>query len=409
MGRRYWSMFTGFLVNTVGDEFYLLALPLVLLQLGYPDSVGTYLRSGLMVSTVLAGFVVGYLVDRYATHRLLTCAYGASAAVLVAALLLLAAGADGYLVALAAAVVLGVFTAVSLAAVDAGIPRTVARPAQVRRGYSMVESARVLAGILGPAGAGVVAGLRSLTAVLGCNAVSFAVAAGLTRLGREHPTGAGPTGAGRRPSAWQQTVEGLRTLALHTELRIGIALSLLINVTLGAAAPLFLVRAVRELGLSAAGTSLVVVLAGLVGIAASTVAAHVGRRRPPRAVMLASVPFVAAGALVVGGVRSVPLDAAAYCLLVGATIVYTVHWRTYRQEIVPPEQLGRVSAACRSIAYSGVVVGTLVVGLLQDAGVSTGPLLVGGGLLCLAGTGVVAARLRQADRLQLSAGGSAPR
>ena len=406
-------MFTGFLVNTVGDEFYLLALPLVLLQLGYPDSVGTYLRSGLMVSTVLAGFVVGYLVDRYATHRLLTGAYGASAAVLVAALLLLAAGADGYLVALAAAVVLGVFTAVSLAAVDAGIPRTVARPAQVRRGYSMVESARVLAGILGPAGAGLVAGLRSLTAVLGCNAVSFAVAAGLTRLGREHPTGADPTGAdptgGRRPSAWQQTVEGLRTLALHTELRIGIALSLLINVTLGAAAPLFLVRAVRELGLTAAGTSLVVVLAGLVGIAASTLAAHVGRRRPPRAVMLASVPFVAAGALVVGGARSVPLDAAAYCLLVGATIVYTVHWRTYRQEIVPPEQLGRVSAACRSIAYSGVVVGTLVVGLLQDAGVSSGPLLVGGGLLCLAGTGVVAARLRQADRLQLSAGGSAPR
>jgi len=125
-------------------------------------------------------------------------------------------------------------------------------------------------------------------------------------------------------------------------------------------------------------------------VAVSVLATRAARRTAARSAMLGSVAVLAVAAVVIGLTHDVAVLAGAYCALVGATVFYTVHWRTYRQEIVPPDQLGRVSAACRSIAYSGIVVGTLVIGVLQDAGAGTGPLFVGGGLLCLAGTAAVA-------------------
>ncbi len=390
MGPRFWRAFGAYSINTVGDEFYLLALPLVLLQLGYPASTATFLRAALMATTVAAGFVVGFVVDRWTTSRLLTTSYLASGAVLVAAIGAVLAGADGYVAGLLAAAVLGLLAAISAAAMDAGVPRLVGA-GDVRRAYSLVESARTAATLAGPALAGLVASTRNVVLVMAVNSVSFLLA-GLVTTSRGVAEERARTGGA---SAWRQIAEGLRTVAHHRRLRLGISMSLLVNVTLGAEQPLFLVLVVRDFQLSTAMTSVIVMVAGIAGIAASAALTHLAGRFSARATMFVSVVAIALAAAGIGLVGNVVVATVLYCVLCAATIAYVVHWRTFRQEIVPIDQLGRVSATCRSLAYAGVVAGTLAIGALQEIGLSTRSLLVGGGLVCLGGAAVVAAALRR--------------
>lgn len=397
MGSRFWRMYSAYFVTTVGDELYILALPLVLLQLDYTAASATFLRGALTATTVVAGFTIGYLVDRRDTYFLLSRAYGFSAVCLLAAAALLSTGVDALLVSLLAAAVLGFFAAVAAAAVDAGIPRTVSEQHLIRRGYSLVESARTIALIAGPALAGFIAATRSVLLVTLVNAVSFLLAAGLSRRRPEIPDAGRSSDPEAGSTSWQRILSGLRVVARQTPLRLGIALSLLANLTLGASQPLFLTRMVRDFGLSALVTALVVTLAGAMSIATSMLIVHFAHRvRAATAMVLAILIFAAAGIGV--GVASGPVPASAlYCLLCVATFCYAVYWRSYRQEMTPAHLLGWVSATCRSIAYSGVVLGVVIVGSLQQFGVSEQALLVTGGAICMIGALIVAPAVHRAS------------
>jgi MFS family permease len=398
MGSRFWRMYAAYFTTTIGDELYIVALPLVLLQLGYAAATATFLRGALTGATVLAGLTMGYLIDRHDTYYLLSRSYGISAVFLIAASGALAAGVDGFLVALAAAAVLGLFAAITAAAVDAGIPRTVSDQRSIRHGYSLVESARTIAVIAGPAFAGLLVTTGSLLIVTLANAASFALAALLSRARRPIPVEAPQTHPPR-------IRDGLRMVATDTRLRLGITLSLLGNLTLGAEQPLFLARMVQDFGLSASVTAVVVALAGAASVVASTITVRHARAVPAGTAMVVAVAVLAATAAGVGLAPGPVPASALYALFSVAVICYGVYWRTYRQDVTPGELLGRVSATCRSIAYSGIVVGVLVVGVLQELGVSTRTLLTVGGLVCLAGVAVVGplvrrvtAEVRQAPR-----------
>lgn len=382
MGNRFWRMYSAYFATTVGDELYVVALPLILLQLGYAAASATFLRGALTAATVFAGLTIGYLIDRHDTHYLLSRSYGISAAFLAAAGGAIALGADGFLVSLVAAGVLGVFAAVTAAAVDAGIPRTVLDPGSIRRGYSLTESARTVAVIAGPAFAGLLVATRSVLVVTLANAASFAVAALLTRF-------RGPAAPAPAERHEPRIREGLAMVVRNQRLRLGITLSLLANVTLGAEQPLFLARMVLDFRLSAALTAVVIALAGVAGVIASMVTVQFARAVPAGTAMVTAVVVLAATAAGVGLAPGPVSASALYALLCVATICYGVYWRTYRQDVTPAELLGRVSATCRSIAYSGVVLGVLVVGALQEAGASTQALLTVGGGVCLAGAGVL--------------------
>jgi MFS family permease len=379
VGYRFWRMYTAYFVTTVGDELYLLALSLILLQLGYPASTATFLRGALTATTVLAGFTVGYLIDRHDTHHLLIRCYAVSAVILVVASAGLVTGADGFIVSLVAAALLGIFAAVTAAAIDAGIPRTVGDPHLARRGYSLIESARTVALITGPALASILAATRNLLVVTLANAASFALAAVLTRVSTLRSVPA----AHSRPAVWEDIRAGVTEVRRRPELRIGISLSLAANLTLGAQEPLFLVRMVKDFGLGATVTALVITLAGATSIVASTVTVQFARRVPAATAMILSVVILATGAIGIGIANGPVLASVLYCASSAAVICYSVYWRTYRQQVVPNEMLGRVSATCRSIAYSGVVVGVVIVGSLQETGTSTRTLLIVGGAICL--------------------------
>jgi MFS family permease len=162
---------------------------------------------------------------------------------------------------------------------------------------------------------------------------------------------------------------------------------------------------VLDFRLSASLTALVIALAGVASVVASMVTVQFARAVPAGTAMVLAVAVLAVTAIGVGLAPGPALASALYALFSVATICYGVYWRTYRQDVTPKELLGRVSATCRSIAYSGIVAGVLLVGSLQEAGVSTQALLTIGGGICLIGVAVVgpvvrrtAAEVRQADR-----------
>lgn len=392
MGTRFWRALSAYVISTVGDEFYAVALPLVLLQLGYPAATATFLRTVVMAAAVASGFLVGHLVDRHGASRLLFGSYAGSALALVVGVAAVVLGVGGYPTALGVAAVLGLFSAVSAAAVDAGVPQMV-EPAQVRHGYSLLETARAAATVLGPMLAGVVATVRSLVLVMGVNAVSF-VAAGVIA-GRRSGRGGVGKRAEQGPSMWRQIVDGLRAVTRNWPLRLGIGLSLLINVTLGADQPLVLARLVREFSLSAVVTSMVVVSVGVSSIVISLAVTRWARSWPARSAMAGSALLIGASGVGLGVLPTAWGVGVLYCVHAAATISYTVYWRTYRQGIVAPSLLGRVSATCRSLAYSGVVLGTSVVGILQGVGVTAGALLGCGGVICVLGVAVTSVLLRR--------------
>jgi hypothetical protein len=116
---------------------------------------------------------------------------------------------------------------------------------------------------------------------------------------------------------------------------------------------LFLVRAVRDLELSTAVTALVVVGGGATSIAASLLLVRWAPGLPSPVAMIGAAFVLGLAAIDIGLTRHAGLSAALFCVLAAASTCYVVYWRSYRQEIVPPDRLGRVSAACRSLAYAG--------------------------------------------------------
>jgi len=383
MGTRFWRLFYAYVINTVGDEFFLLALPLVLLNLGYPSSVVTFVFGMMTFATVLGGLTLGYLVDRFPVDAVISCSYYASAAVLLLSAAAIAEGLDTTLVILFAAAILGVFAAISSAAVDAGIPKVVKRPAQVTRGYSLVESARTTAAFVGPAMAGVVARLHNLAIVLVVNSVSFGISAAMIwrKPRRRQPAADRPPSSGR----WLEVLSGVRLVFRQRALHWGIGLSFIGNITLlGAAQPMFLIRLVRDFRLSSYTASAMIIAAGLVGVLAVQVMVRLQIKGEPFAVMLGASAIIGVSGLIIGAVNNWAVSGAAYCVIATAAIAYTVYWRTFRQQIVSQGELGRVSSTCRSLAYIGLAAGAFIAGALQSAGLSVATLFVlGGGAYCL--------------------------
>lgn len=379
MGTHFWRAFAAYATNTVGDTFYSLAVPLVLLQLGYTAATTTFLRTAVMATTVAAGFVVGYLVDQRAPGRLLALSYWCSAAVLIVGAGMITLGTDGYVTALAAATALGLFTAVSAAAVDAGVPQLVTDAERIRHAYSLIETARATASVMGPALAGLVAAARNLPLVMAINAFVFFLAGALAGI-RGHPERE-RVGDGR--SALREILHGAREITSNRFLRLGIALSLSINISLGAEELLVIIRLVRDFSLPTTETSLVVVAAGVTSIMVSFVVTRLVRAWPARRTMIVSALLVGMFGAGQGLAPDVWILGLLFCATTAATICYTVHWRSYRQALVSPDILGRVSATCRSLAYSGIVVGTAIVGGLQLIGISAAMLLTGGGAVCV--------------------------
>ena len=220
--RRLWA---GSTVSMCGDQFYLVALPWVVLHLtGSAVAIGTILMAAAVPRAVLM-LMGGAVSDRVSPRRVLMTTASARALLVGAMGLLVAVGAIRlwhlYLLGFA----FGVADAFAMPASQAFLPSLVAREDLVAAN-SLVQRTAQLTTIVGPAPAGLVIKAVGTAWALAFDAVSFLfIPAALRTLPdpvRDRPAGA-------RPAMWKSIGEGLQYVRHDVPLRTLVLLASAIN------------------------------------------------------------------------------------------------------------------------------------------------------------------------------------
>jgi MFS family permease len=216
--RHFRNLWIGSTVSLLGDQFYLVALPWLTLQLtGSSLALGTILMTAAVPRAALM-LVGGAVIDRFSARRVLMTTAVVRAALVGAVALLVWLGRIQLWELYALTFAFGVADAFSFPAGPALMP-TLVKPEQLRPANALMQSSNMLAQMAGPAPAGLLIKSFGTAAALFIDALSFLAAiAALFRI-PERPKAAPAAGAGPRPSMLHSIAEGLRTVWHDSALR----------------------------------------------------------------------------------------------------------------------------------------------------------------------------------------------
>jgi hypothetical protein len=375
---RFARLWTAYTVNVAGDEFYVLAVPLIVYQVGGTASAMSLVFACALLPQVFMGVWGGVLADRQDRVKLLRLCYLCSALALLLAYAVFAA-TDVSVAGLATiAVLLGLTAPVAAASFDSALPHFVPHDL-LPRANAATEASRTACVVLGPAVAGfAVSHLAPEQAVL-FNSVSFAVAYLLLHR-ITSPTMPRERTRKGAASQWHDLTTGLRYLVTgNTAVRIGVLMSTVVNFVFGAYEPMVVYRMRHGLDLGAGTVGLVFAASGVTSVAVALLLSWKAPSRGYLVVMGLSVVLQGVAVAGLGVLTSLAAVVAAQIAWATGTVLYTVYWRAMRQTVVPGELLGRVAGTCRSIAYGGAFLGSAVsaVVLNRFLGVDTALLLAG--------------------------------
>ncbi|MGI5268343.1 MFS transporter [Nonomuraea sp. CA-218870] len=402
LGRSFNGLWFGTGASNLADGMALFVLPLLALAIGASPGEVAAVTTALTLAWPLFGLHAGWIVDRVERRALLTGVSLARAAVLAGLTAAHLTGALSIPLILLAAVLLGVAETLVDTALTSTIPRVVAPEARNRANARVEATINVTNQLAGPPLAGLLAA-TTLALATGAGAVLYVLAvAGILAMTLS-PGPAGPDVTEPRRGAlvaglrhlWRQPV--VRTLTLYTAV---------MNVVWAAATALLVVYAVAPgpLGLSTAQYGLLLTAMAVGGLLASMVVEPLRRRFGVTTLLIAD----AAGTVLL--VLPVAVGASAWAVAAGAVVagagasVWRILVATIRQNLSPPELLGRVYAASRVISWGVLPPGAAVAGLIAEVwGVRTAFAVAT--VLALA---VMAAFLRYALRTDLSAAAGTP-
>lgn len=383
--RRLWA---GSAISLAGDQFYLVALPWVVLQLtGSAVAMGTILMTAAVPRAVLM-LMGGALTDRLSARRILMATATARAAVVgaVGALLWFDALAVWHLYALGFA--FGVADAFAMPAGSSLMPTLVARD-QLVRANSVMQTTAQLTTIVGPAPAGLVIRALGAAAAFVVDAITFLfVIAALWTL--PEPARA----AGRaRASMWRSVLEGIVSVRNDGALSALMLLAATMNVCVtGPMAVGLAVLAKTTFGSPAAYGFVVSALAagGLGGALLAGVWKI--KRRGPFLLMTATLIGICVGSL--GFLSQVWPVAGVLALMAAAAATTNIHLSAWIQARVDPALRGRVLSVLMLAAVGLMPLSLAAAGFLAAWSLKGMFVLAGAGMLLVTGLGAT----RQAVR-----------
>ena len=263
----------------------------------------------------------------------------------------------------------GVFQVFFDVAYQSYLPSLVDRD-QIIEGNSKFEISRSAAQISGPGLGGILVEILTAPYAVLVDALSF-LASGLLilriRSPEERPERATNVD-GTKTSFWQDIKEGLRFVLGNPNLRAQAGCTGTSNFFFSLGFSIYLVFAVRELGLSP-GLIGVVFSVGAVG---SLVAAFTAMRLSRRfgigpttiAVAILQAPAFLAVALAPEGNDALPFLIVSQLMLGFTLVTYNIVQVSYRQAICPARLQGRMNSAMRFIVWGTIPLGTLAGGAL---------------------------------------------
>jgi MFS family permease len=354
--RLYWA---GQGISSLGDAFAFVAIPLLVL-----DVTGSVAKMGLVSATgvasqVVAGLFSGALADRVNRRRLMiacdlgrTLAYGLvplcwTLGVHSLALVFLTTAIGGLLG--------NIFTVAYVAA----LPDMVGRE-RLARANSQMAATQSLAYVLGPLLAGLVAARTGPATALTIDALSFVVSAASLVAIRFGALPVGGAHADRSASA------GLRYLFRDPLMRpmtiLIIALGLTSNVGLSAGiVDLLIFHLKRDLGQGDRAVGLILGVASVGAVLGAVLAPRLRRQLGFGSSFLGGTMSQAVGLLAMAIVPRPAVAAAGALLWAGGLLLRSVASQALRQQVTPPEMLGRAAAAYVTLAFSASALGTTLV------------------------------------------------
>jgi MFS family permease len=206
------NLWIGVTISLLGDQFYLVALPWLVLQLtGSSLALGTILMTAAIPRAALM-LIGGAVTDRFSARRVLMTTATVRAVLVgaVAALIWLRVVELWELYVLTFA--FGVADAFSFPAGSALIP-TLVQPQQLQSANALMQTSTVLTQMIGPAPAGLLIKSWGIAAALFFDALSFlAVIVALFRIPDPPKAPTPAAGAPARPSMLHAIGEGLRAV-----------------------------------------------------------------------------------------------------------------------------------------------------------------------------------------------------
>jgi predicted MFS family arabinose efflux permease len=362
------KLWAGQTVSQVGSWITLVGLPLTAAKLLNASPLQMGILSGAGAAAILLfGLFAGAWADRLRRRAILIWTDLGRAAVLGTVPLAAAFGrltlGHLYLVA-AASAALTVFFDVSY---QAYLPSLVSQE-NILEGNSKMTLSESVAGVVGPGIAGsLVAAITAPMAIL-FDAVSFVCSAISVWLIRKPEPRPEPSTA---PHIGREIMEGLRASWHEPILRTLLLRSATAALFIGFGGSLYILFAVRELGLGAALLGVVIAVGGVSGLFGALIAERLVRRFGigPTLIGAALLPAVAA---LLPPLAHGPVWLCAAILAMAqlgdmAWTIYGINELTLRQAIAPSHVLGRVNSAAH-LTFRGVLpAGALLGGALAEA------------------------------------------
>lgn len=352
----------GQVTSIMGDGLALLAIPLLVLQMTRNPLLAALAAAARSAGYFVVGIPAGPLADRLDATRVVRAA-DAVRFVIFAVLGVLAwlhAGQVWMVLVLAcASACASVFFDASLAI----LVQDLFPGERVVGANAYIETASQLARVAGPAAAALLATVAGMGAALWADAATFlaslasvtVVAAGS---GVGHPV---PGAAPERGSFRGDFAQGLAYLRGQRLILVLTILFTVTNLCLGADSLLVYLGKVT-FRLPALQVSAVIAAGGAAGVAGAIVAPRAARRLPRVPLVTAAVTVAGLAAAGIGLSRGLASLMAANACLLFATSQASLLVRAIRQEIVPRQLLGRVTAAARTLFVSATPLGAVLAG-----------------------------------------------
>jgi len=363
--RDFQKLWAGQTVSQLGSQVSQLALPLVAVIVLHVSAFYVALLGTVdMLPFLLFALPAGVWIDRIPRRPVLIVADVGRALALATVPIVAAFGHLTIWQLYAVGFVTGTFTVFFDVAYQSYLPSLVGRPHLVE-GNAKLELSRSAAQIAGPGVGGVLVGAITAPYAIVVDSVSFAVSALLLGRIRKHEPRPEPTAAHNMRA---ELMEGLRYVLGDPRWRAITLYVSTFNFFTGVAFALYVVYAVRNLGLTPGELGLVLALgnlgwlfgavvvrrlSGRLGIGATLVLAGFVSGAPLLLVPLApqsfAIPFlVTSGVLVALGI-----------------VLYNVTAISLIQTLTPDRLLGRANASRRWIVWGTIPLGSLIGGVLS--------------------------------------------
>ncbi len=368
LGRSFNGLWFGTGAANLGDGMALFVLPLLALAVDASAGGVAAVAAALTLAWPVFGLHAGWIVDRVDRRALLSTVNAVRGLVLGGVTAAYVADVLSLPLILVAAVLLGVAETLVDTALTSTIPLVV-EPAGRSRANARIEATiNVTNQLAGPPLAGLLAG-ATLALATGASAALYVLAIGgllVMRLHRPQPATSPATPAAGRGRS--ELVAGFRFLWRQPVVRTLTLFTAAMNVVWAVAVSLLVVYAVEPgpLGLTAAQYGLLLTGMAVGGLIASVLVEPlrrwVGTTRLMVADAVGTVLFVA----------PVAFDAGVWVVAAGAVVagagssIWRILAGTIRQNLSPPELLGRIYSASRMISWGVIPASAALAGVIAE-------------------------------------------